>query len=174
MNRPIKFRAWVKHIADNRWNWAYEKADTKAKEIQANGFEVERSEEDGWRSLFLRQWDEEHKPDDQYTITHRMAYVEEMGIYLNGKRIICHGYDILEVMQFTGLMDKNGKEIYEGDLVSWLSERGVIEYDGKLDAGFYVNGRAGFWYWYEGREFSWKNLEVIGNIHENPELLNAK
>jgi len=75
--------------------------------------------------------------------------------------------DQYELMQFTGLKDKNGKEIYEGD---------IVEIDGKHtnEMGLPPNRQVIEWvknamlpYPY-GEEF-----EVIGNIYENPELVST-
>lgn len=81
-----------------------------------------------------------------------------------------------ELMQFTGLTDKNGKEIYEGDIVThniYTKASGRTEksepnavYWNEETCGFETNKegsyRAGMFY---------EEYEVIGNIYENPELL---
>jgi uncharacterized phage protein (TIGR01671 family) len=74
--------------------------------------------------------------------------------------------DQLQVMQFTGLTDKNGKDIYEGDVVKQFNG---LTAECKWDRQF-----AGFVYdkeWMVDVESSHNSVEVIGNIHENPELL---
>ena len=78
--------------------------------------------------------------------------------------------DLDNLMQFTGLLDKNGKEIYEGDVVRCRDTycevqefTGVVDF---ADASFRIRDDAFTHYRWQDYE-----VEVIGNIYENPELL---
>lgn len=79
--------------------------------------------------------------------------------------------------QFTGLHDKNGKEIYEGDVVHYFCKDGsgkgilenrkfVVRWDGKF-TGYYEFNEGDFPI---GTE-PYGSIEIIGNIYENPDLL---
>jgi len=99
----------------------------------------------------------------------------------------------IKLMQFTGLKDKNGKEIYEGDIIKDEKSdgiaNGVVEFgEGTYDSGFY--SYQGYYVkypktYFDGDKYNrYENrfetdatggylfgCEVIGNIYENPELL---
>ena len=82
-------------------------------------------------------------------------------------------YEVLPttVGQFTGLLDKNGKKIFEGDILESDSERFVVDWDDEF-SGFYltnVNPR------YQGVAMFANVADdgyIIGNVHDNPEMLN--
>lgn len=76
------------------------------------------------------------------------------------------------VMQFTGLHDKNGKEIYEGDIVLQQTNNGKKPYEVKFDFGCFYAGFHNGSSTKVSPKLIQKNSEVIGNIHENTELLN--
>ncbi|MBF1033775.1 MAG: hypothetical protein HXL02_03370, partial [Candidatus Nanosynbacter sp.] len=78
------------------------------------------------------------------------------------------------VEQFTGLKDINGAEIFEGDIVKYGDNVGEVFYDSEC-ACFNVSGFYNGSQDYPTMAFNEHAvMEVIGNIHENPELLEKK
>jgi len=77
-----------------------------------------------------------------------------------------------KVMQFTGLTDKNGKEIYEGDIITGAlpTKKSIIGWSKKF-ASFCIRTDGWMFEHWFGATCDPENCEVIGNIHENPELL---
>ncbi|MGQ2384013.1 YopX family protein [Lactiplantibacillus plantarum] len=80
--------------------------------------------------------------------------------------------DDVELLQFTGLTDVNGKDIYEGDIIKTkagliqIVEEGILAIDREdIISGFYANNLSDE----KPHTFSYDD-EVIGNVHENPEL----
>ena len=74
--------------------------------------------------------------------------------------------------QYTGLKDKNGKEIWEGDIVEYetLSSKGGLFGKTRNEVKF-IRGYFELVPYEDKRWGGYQNLEVIGNIYENPELL---
>ncbi len=115
------------------------------------------------RVIKFRAWDEERKcfRNDEFLIsTSSKGAIQVVGISIDSDAETIDEDIVLD--QFTGLHDKNGKEIYEGDIVSFTQTyiAPCAVYWNKEMTGFYplISERS-------------KNLTVIGNIHENPELL---
>lgn len=80
------------------------------------------------------------------------------------------------VGQFTGLFDKNGKEIFEGDILCW--DVNNLLYVVTFESGmFYASikecneGMIGGFSLHQLTEYDYGKCEIVGNIHDNPELL---
>lgn len=128
------------------------------------------------REIKFRAWDRFAK---------EMVFAKTIDFGTNGAECIVDSSGIngdvggeWDLEQYTGLHDKNGKELYEGDIVklhvvilSLDDKVGFIEYSPKY--GYCINfGRA------IARQEYWAandkhTIEVIGNIHENKELLDV-
>ena len=126
------------------------------------------------RAIKFRAWDVKHKEmhyiDDLY-------WFEEEGVHEieDGKARVHATY---EIMQFTGLKDKNGRDVYEGDIcrfrednlddwdvrrVEYCGERDYPAFDFVPSVDCDSNGLS--------YAMAVCEIEVIGNIYENPELL---
>lgn len=123
------------------------------------------------REIKFRAWDKKQK---------KMLYAVSIGtikVWDENAPLISHEFSYSEdciFEQYTGLKDKNGKEIYEGDIVKMPDWTVRLKFEvvrfTKLACGFepFVNGCMGCCS-PDGEE-----VEVIGNIHESPELFGGE
>ncbi|HFN7550198.1 TPA: YopX family protein [Streptococcus pneumoniae] len=118
--------------------------------------------------------------DDILAIDYENEEIVTQQIYFeNGlpddRDIYCYDFDEIELMQSTGLKDKNGKEVFIGDIVKCT--RGCLHevYLEKEYGGTYIGGMPAVYLKGFGDGYAWTEYEeIIGNIYENPELLEDK
>ncbi len=145
------------------------------------------------REIKLRAWCED---GNDYMMCHYKINHCDNGIWFDMIEDF-HSSDVIQVMQFTGLYDKHGKEIYEGDVIEFVGGTcnfldlnhygqkhciGKILVVKKLDSGYtlmpkelyvpinnlsnLVGNINNYTFWNHQKSFI-----IIGNIHQNPELL---
>lgn len=111
------------------------------------------------REIKFRAWD----TDKKKMVTNGLsAGYEFVDLLIPGKT----GW---ELMQFTGLTDKNGKEAYHKDIVRRDDNLYVIEWHDNL-AGWYLKPIYGGWHGMVGNDMALM-CKIIGNIYENSNLL---
>lgn len=119
------------------------------------------------RTIKFRAWDKINKK--MYQSTYAVSESGEWGMAIDYTNE-CErtGKEQLIQMQYTGLLDKQGKEIYEGDIVKF--ENGSLPpKQVTFEYGMFMLGNDDLWHYVSKKEYI-----VIGNIYENPKLLEGK
>jgi len=135
------------------------------------------------REIKFRVWDKENKKFDDHKDalllmlgqrTFEMGFNTKQGIYPipeTGQKNLGRNRWVLQ--QYTGLKDRNGTEIYEGDIlnlyIEWTDDYksiGVVVFE---EGGFLI--KESNWNDSWTRRYNWKYSEIIGNIFENKDLL---
>ncbi|MBZ4301825.1 YopX family protein [Streptococcus pneumoniae] len=89
--------------------------------------------------------------------------------------IYCYDFDEIELMQSTGLKDKNEKEVFVGDIIKCTKGCPHEVYLEKEYGGTYIGGMPAVYLKGLLSGYVWtEDEEIIGNIYENPELLEDK
>ena len=111
------------------------------------------------RKIKFRAWDNIAK--SMYLVSEMYQHIEDDGFTKKDSIL----------MQFTGLYDVNGKEIYEGDIIKhrYFSKKGIADVRWSNEQGYYLAIEPD-----GSRTMLNPNSEIIGNIYENPELIQNK
>lgn len=127
------------------------------------------------REIKFRVWDGKKMWNDSFLLTSTGRVCAHSRYNEQDEMHICYA-DVITgqnyiTQQFTGFVDKNGKEIYEGDLLEVESFVGLVEVHWDENGGF-----APFVWgidieFSDPSEFYPKKIKIVGNIFENPELL---
>jgi uncharacterized phage protein (TIGR01671 family) len=125
------------------------------------------------REIKFRAWDKNKGT---------MVHVGDGGRWSGSVGLLMDGFEDEDLMQFTGLLDKNGKhEIYEGDVLeveqdegtneypNWVKRRDKVEFSGGCFFGIFNEPLYAL-----VKSDGFVDAVVIGNVFENPELIANK
>lgn len=154
MNREIKFRVW-----DRALNKMITKENVKGLLDTVNTGD--------WDTDYTYSRDEWYPAYDILTIFDYFEGIQDRYIEdTSTKRF--------ELMQYTGLHDKNGKEIWENDIVEitreCIYEKGIIIFK---DGCFFIKSKENLLALYNCELSNYK-IKIIGNIYDNPEMLKGE
>ncbi len=126
------------------------------------------------REIKFRAWDEESKV--MYPVIRMEWWVTKDGERRGISALVGTSEETefegeLELIQFTGLLDKNGIEIYEGDIAESKGHRLIFTIEYRLSMGGFMACSEGL---LMGLGQHADILEVLGNLYENPELLEER
>lgn len=110
------------------------------------------------REIKFRAWD-----GDTMHYNGVIIMDDESSVCLNGCIDCDDAQPVADIMQFTGLNDKNGKEIYEGDIVRLENTKWLFETVDWKKLSWWLGE-------YMLSDYNPQDLEIIGNIYDNPEL----
>lgn len=116
----------------------------------------------------FRAWDKDNKYME-YTDKNLVVCFSNEGVDVVDHTTFSHSCTSMqnyELMMPTGLKDKNGVEIYVGDIIRGLYNTNIIGYDIVI-----IEVKEDLLKGFELDQFDLNNTEVLGNIYENPELL---
>lgn len=93
-------------------------------------------------------------------------------IFFSNGDVDCYGFSdfkYIELMQYTGLKDKNNKEIYEGDIITLHNSKYKVIFN--IEGARFVLRNDEFELEITFINHNNERMEIVGNIYENPELL---